>query len=117
MQLSSQPPSRLNDDRKSSRPRLSDHSSSLAFLSLLSFPIPRNALTAFLRNASKAGVSKSSSGVADDRDLLKRAEVGELQPRLVTEHGRFALMKRHQLEPSFEVARRQMCSLGQRIAG
>ncbi len=42
--------------------------------------------------------------VADDRDLLKWAEIGELQARLVTQHGRFALMKRHQLEPSLEIA-------------
>jgi ribose/xylose/arabinose/galactoside ABC-type transport system permease subunit len=35
------------------------YSSSLAFLSLLSLPMPRNVLTAFLRKASNAGVSKS----------------------------------------------------------
>ena len=59
----------------------SGHSSSLAFLSLPSFPIPRNALTAFLEKRIKRGGFKVHGGVADDRDLLKWAEIGEFQPR------------------------------------
>ena len=52
-------PSRSGEDIDAERP--SSHSSSLAFFSLPGVPIPRNALTAFLRNASKAGVSNSET--------------------------------------------------------
>ncbi len=36
--------------------------------------------------------------VADDRDLLERAEVVDPQPRQVAEHGRLDLVERHQPE-------------------
>ena len=68
------------------------------------FPISRNAFTALLEKRVEGGSFKVFDRVADDRDLVKWAEIGELQPRLVAQHGRFHLMKRHQLESSFEIA-------------
>ena len=79
------------------------HSSSLALFSSLSFPIARNVLHAFLEKREERGSFKVFDRVADDCDFLKRPQVGELHPRVVTQNGRFHFMKRHQLEARYEL--------------
>ena len=70
-------------------------------MSLLGFPIPRKARQLFARTI-ECGRFEVFGGMTDDRDFLKRADLGDFQSRLVAKHRRFTLVKWNQFEFTFE---------------
>ena len=76
--------------------------SSLAFLILPGFPDVQERLDRLAQKRIEARRVEVFGGMADDRDLLKGADVGDFQPRQVTEHRRFTFVKSHQIELIFE---------------